>query len=348
MGSRMTANARFSESTADSPVQETSLAHLSVEVGHFYAPDLEQGPEFFVKHFRKIGRWADAARSSWREDLPGKTPRISTCVLIDDYFGKLDSPKKLIPKLLRAADEAGLTIDYLARESGCAEAAAPIEAELSEPVAKLAGHLSPAELVLARLVDDPPPDTTGARPPVQQTGWLCNGQRSPSTDDHEAMKPQAPWSPPAENAAVNHSIFADIELWRDQGGKRKWSCAMLAAVWQLLRLGVLRDNGTPVALPQPILADLPDEWRFLPAVVQVSESPWPFNAYRTMTVCSPIFLPVENAVRTILQQVAVDPIVLEKINMRGAKEAIDLHPAVVDRIEYLFVDTGPVQGAAPG
>jgi hypothetical protein len=221
-------------------------------------------------------------------------------------------------------------------------------ADPAEPLETVPAGLSLAELVEARLVADPPPDTTAARPPVRQTGWLCNGQRSPVTESYVAMKKPTAWQPPAENAAVNHSIFADIELWRDDGDHRLWSCAMLAAVWQLLRLGVLRDNGRLVVPPHPLPADLPDDWRALPMVLRINEGAEPFSAYRALTICAPLFLPVENAVRTILQQVAVDPTVLAHIGERSAKEAIPLPPAVVDRIEYLFVDTGPVRGAGPG
>ncbi|MEV6344955.1 SCO2522 family protein [Actinoplanes sp. NPDC051851] len=344
----MRADAEFFESTADSRVESVPLAHLSIELGHFYAPDLRQDEEFFIGHFRRIARWAQAAREACGDLFPGRTPRISTCVLIDDYFAVPETPRTLIPKLLKAAHASDLEIDYLARESGCADSGVPAGvADQAEPE-RLPASLSPAGLVEARLVEDPPPDTTAARPPVRQTGWLCNGQRSPATEQHEAMKSPVTWVPPAENAALNHSIFADIELWRDEGrGRRLWSCSMLAATWQLLRLGVLRDNGRRVAVPVPMPEELPQHWTDLPMVMQVTKRPAPFNAYRTMTVCAPLFLPIENAVRTILQQVAVDPAVLAQIGARGADEGIDPAASVVDRIEYLFVDTGAVRGADP-
>jgi hypothetical protein len=338
----MTAHAEFYESAADARVQSAPLAHLSVELGHFYAPDLRQSEDFFIDHFRRIGVWYAAARTAYQNVAPKGSPRISTCVLVDDYFGKLEPPAVLVHKLLTAAQKAGVEIDYLARESGCA---APVPAG-SDPDAPETG-LTPADLVEARLVQDPPQGTTGARPPVRQTGWLCNGQRSPETTKQEAMKPAPKWSPPSENATVNHSIFADIELWTDGADGRRWSCAMLAAVWQLLRLGMLRDNGRHVASPHPLPAELPDTWRALPMILKVNERAAPFSAYRAMTICAPLFQPVENAVRTILQQVAVDPAVTAQISERAAKEEITLPLEVVDRIEYLFVDTGPVRGAGP-
>ncbi|MEU4425139.1 SCO2522 family protein [Actinoplanes sp. NPDC024001] len=343
----MKADAEFFESTADSRVESVPLSHLSVELGHFYSPDLGRDADFFVDHFRRINRWYSAARDALQDTFPVRSPRISTCILIDDYFGRLESPQKLIPKLLGAAAEGGIVIDYLARESGCADWAVPIDIDPPDPGEDLPPGRSLAELVEARLVEDPPPDTTGARPPVQQTGWLCNGQRSPSTDHHEAMKRPTGWVPPAENAAMNHSIFADIELWNEGPNGRVWSCAMLAAVWQLLRFGALRDNGRRVAVPQRLPDDLPADWRELPAVSQVGERAAPFSAYRTLTVCAPLFQPIENAVRTILQQVAVEPAVLDQIQARASDEGLILAPAVVDRIEYLFVNTGPVRGVGP-
>lgn len=349
----MRADAEFFESTADGRVESIPLAHVSVELGHFYAPDLSQDAEFFVNHFRRIAGWFAAVRSASEERVRGKHPRISTCILVDDYFGVPESPRTLIPKLLGAAREGGLSVDYLARESGCAAQSKSAGMDQAarggaEPAELVSTGISPAELVISRVVEDPPPGSTAARPPVSETGWLCNGQRSPATDSHEAMKRPAAWLPPAENAAVNHSVFADIELWRDGDHGRQWSCALLAAVWQLLRLGVLRDHGRRIAVPRPLPEELPEDWRGLPAVAQVNERAAPFSAYRTMTICAPLFLPIENAVRTILQQVAVDPAVLSQIVARGADEGITVAPEAVDRIEHLFVDTGPVRGADSG
>ena len=348
MGGPVKTDAEFFEFTADTRVQSSPLAHLSIELGHFYAPDLRKDEDFFVDHFRRIGLWLAAAKDACGAALPRGKPRISTCVLIDDYFDTPVPPSALVPKLVEAARKAGVEIDYLVRESGCATTVASLETDPEEPFETVPAGLSLAELVEARLVEDPPPDTTAARPPVRQTGWLSNGPRSPATKPNEAMKPSVAWQPPAENAAVNHSIFADIELWRDDGDHRLWSCAMLAAVWQLLRLGVLRDNGRQVAPPHPLPGDLPEDWRSLPMVLRINPEAAPFNAYRAMTICAPLFLPVENAVRTILQQVAVDTTVLARIGDRASAEGITLPAAVVERIEYLFVDTGPVRGAGPG
>jgi hypothetical protein len=314
----------FSEATAQRRVASVPLSHLSVELGHLYREDLAaddldgDGPRL-ASHFRAVRPWYDALCQNCADSLPGRAPRVSTCFLVDDYFGQFSSPAELIPTLVAAAAEAGLSIDYLARESACAEAdGVPL-----------------AALVEARLVDDPPPGTTGSRPPARETGWLCNGQRTPASTG-EALRDVSTWRPPAENGARNHSIFVDVELWNEQAGQRVWSCPFLATVWQLLRLGLLRNLGEPVAAPVPWAGDLPATWAELPAVVQLTAQPAPFSAYRTASVLAGRFLPIELAVRTILSQVHVDPEADRQIIQRSSGESLALPAEVVDRVSYVF------------
>jgi hypothetical protein len=311
----------FHEESAEPRVEQVPLAHLSLELGHLYMEDFARGPDHLRAHFRKVRPWAVAAREDCAGELPpGRRPRISTCFLVDDYFGDFSTPALLVPALVTAADSVGLQIDYLARESGCADAdGVPL-----------------AALVESRLVDDPPPDTTGTRPPARETGWLCNGQRTPASA--EALSALDGWAPPTENGARNHSIFVDVELWNEQAGRRVWSCPFLAAVWQLLRLGLLRNLGEPVAVPTPLnLTDLPATWAELPAVAQLTARPSPFSAYRTASVLASRFLPVELAVRTILSQVHVDPEADQQVVRRSGAESVALPAEVVDRVSYVFL-----------
>jgi hypothetical protein len=303
-------DASFREATGERRVQSLPLSHMSIEVGHLYRDDLASGPDRLRDHFGQV-----AALSS-------KRPRISTCLLIDDYSAQLSAPAEVVPEVLRAARECGLEIDYLAREAACAEAH-------GAPLARLAEDL---------IVADPPPGTNGSRPPVTETGWLCNGQRSPATVPAAtaAMEPAASWRPPVQNATSRHSVFVDVELWDERSGTRVWSCAFLAAVWQLLRLGLLRCHGAPVAVPQPWPEELPEVWERMSAVVQVNPRAAPFSAYRTFSILSLGFFATEHAVRTILSQVAVDPTLLAEITDRAAAERIRLPAEPVDRITYVF------------
>lgn len=318
----MSITARFHESTADIASEQVPLSHLSVELGHLYMEDYAAGPEALQRHFRRVVPWLAATRAALTDELPtGAHPRISTCFLVDDYFTRFSTPDEVIPRLVEAAAATGLSIDYIARESACAGTEeAPV-----------------ATIVQSGLVADPPPDTNGSRPPASEVGWLCNGLRTTQTRPRGgAMQGPTPWSPPRENGYNRHSIFIDVELWSDAERRRLWSCPFLAAVWQLLRLGALRDKGKPVLVAEPAPESYPRDWDELPAICQVESRAKPFSAYRTVSVLAPRYLPVEHAVRTILSQVALDPQPSRQAMERAEREGLVLAPEFVERIEYIF------------
>ncbi|WP_245601908.1 SCO2522 family protein [Hamadaea tsunoensis] len=318
MAAAVTAGA-FVEESATTRTVGVPMAHLSVELGHLYMDDFARGEGHLREHFRRVAPWVAAARAHATDAL-GRRARISTCFLIDDYFTQFSSPAVVLPQIIAAAGAAGLSIDYLVRESACAEAdGVPL-----------------ASLVHSRIVDDPPPRTTGERPPATESGWLCNGERSPGWQVMAALEDAPAWRPPSQNAAVNHSIFIDVEMWRDEKEGRLWSCPFLAAVWQLLRLGLLRDDGRPVAVPADRPPSWPAAWSELPAATRLTERPAPFAAYRTFSVLAPRFAAVETAVRTILSQVLPDAGVLAEIRSRADGENLYLPAEFVDRIEYSF------------
>ncbi|GHH93719.1 SCO2522 family protein [Streptomyces capillispiralis] len=312
----------FRETSAEPRTQAVPLSHLSLELGHFYLEDFEAGPAHLRQHFDRVRPWVEAARTFAAAQAGGTRPRISTCFLIDDYFTRFSSPAELVPLLLAEADRAGLVIDYLARESGCA----------------VTGKVPVAEAVAGRIVEEPPPGSHGVRPPAAQTGWLANGERSPTARAPQAMKKATAWQPPTETAARRHSVFLDVELWSDTpDGQRIWSCPFLAAVWQLARLGLLRNQGEAVLTPQPATdAGFPDDWDELPTLVRLNPRADPFAAYRTCSVLPNRFLPVEHAVRVILDQIEVDPEALHQVAERSAREAAAVPDSVADRVSYLF------------
>lgn len=328
------ADAVFREFTAERRVASVPLSHLSIELGHLYMEDFAAGPQHLRRYFQQVVPWVNAARQACAESLQSQPAqqnqygrqgrrartRVSTCFLVDDYFTRFSSPAELAPMLVSAAREAGLEIDYLARESGCAHA----------------DGVELARLVEGRLVVDPPPNTNGSRPPATEVGWLCNGQRSPAGDAVEAMDAVRRWVPPIQNAARRHSVFLDVELWDESNGRRVWSCAFLAAVWQLLRLGLLRHDGEGVAAARQWEGAFPDDWDEIPAVTQLNPAATPFSAYRTLSILSTRFLPIEHAVRTVLSQVAVDRDVLDQVTSRSRGEDVSLPLELVDRIDYVF------------
>ncbi|MEV6941361.1 SCO2522 family protein [Streptomyces sp. NPDC051172] len=312
----------FRETTAELRTQSVPLAHLSLELGHLYMEDFEAGPERLREHFAEVRLWVDAARASAARRTGGKRPRISTCFLIDDYFTRFSTPAELVPLVLEEAEKAGLVIDYLARESGCA----------------VADRIELAESVMHRLVESPPPGSYGSRPSVSQTGWLANGQRTPTTK-RAALGEVRGWQPPQETAARNHSVFMDVELFSEKDGRRLWSCPFLAAVWQLARLGLLRHLGEPVLLPRPWNGeDFPQDWDRLPPLLQLNPQAAAFSAYRTCTLMPNRFLAVEDAVRLILDQTEVDSGALRQVAERSAREGLAVPAAVAQRATYVFYE----------
>jgi hypothetical protein len=303
----------FTEQSATPVVRAVALSQLSIELGHLYMDDFKLGPARLREHFRRVEPWVRVAAAG--------SSRVSTCFLIDDYFTRFSTPAEVVGMLTEAAEGTGLTIDYVARESGCATA----------------GRVDLAALVVQRLVAEPPVGANGSRPPTGETGWLSNGERSPSDRPADAMAAPQQWRPPGQSAVQNHSIFVDVELWSETGAGRLWSCPLLAAVWQLQRLGALRHLGEPIAEPQPMTAgDLPGDWAAMPPIVQLNARAMPFRAYRTFSVLDPRFLIIEAAVRTILSQVSVDPAVAAQLAERAARERLTLPDELVDRVTYLF------------
>jgi hypothetical protein len=316
-------NAEFREEAAEGHVEEVGLSHLSLELGHLYMDDYLAGTERLVSQFRKVRPWADVARSVTAAELGVQQPRVSTCFLIDDYFTRFSSPAKVLPDVLAAAQECGVTIDYIARESACA----------------LLDGVPLADIVAGRLIALPPPGANGSRPPTTETGWLCNGQRSPGVDAREAMN-RPTWLPPAETEATNHSIFVDVELWSDRDRQRTFSCAFLASVWQLLRLGLIRNAGRNVVRPVPLPAELPNEWDDLPAVLRITDRAAPFCAYRTLSVLPARFLNVEHAVRVVVSQYSALPKVIDQIATRSGREHLELPADLTERIDHVFFHGG--------
>jgi hypothetical protein len=314
------------EAVAARRAESVPLSHLSIELGHLYFEEFAGGAEALAGYFGRIRPWVEATTGILRGRVPSSRPRISTCFMIDDYYTRFSTPAEVLPQLIKAAESQDLTIDYIARESACA----------------VAEGVPLAELVLSRIVPDPQPGSTGVRPPVTVTGWLCNGQRSPDVTEGQAMAPVTrAWRPPAENGALNnHSIFVDVQLWDEWAGRRRWSCPYLAAIWQLLRLGLLRYDGASVVRPVT-LEQLPEEWDRLPSIVQVNPKAHPFSAYSTFSILGQRFLTVEHAVRTILQQVNVEQAVVDQIIGRSVAEGMPAPRELWQRIEYLFVSDRP-------
>jgi hypothetical protein len=327
-------SAVYTEATEQDKIKGVPLSHLSIEVGHLYMDELRRGDDRIRAQFERVAPWvaaATAAVSAEVRAVGNETPRVSTCFLIDDYFRNDTDPGEVTEKLLSIAKQCGITIDYLAREAACS----------------VAGDVNIAELTAAMLLPEPPPGTDGGRPPLATSGWLCNGERSYPSDSDQAMQ-VAPWRPPEEFGKRNHSIFLDIELWKEKQEvvdgvlttRRQWSCPFLAAVWQLLRLGMLRNYGEPVAQPQLRTDDAPwpEDWHDLPPVIQLNRRAAPFAAFRSVSILPKTYLQIEHAVDVILKHVELDEAVVRQVVDRGGDAGLTVPAKVTDRLSHVFID----------
>ncbi|MBF6352100.1 hypothetical protein IU448_24270 [Nocardia flavorosea] len=327
----------YSEATEQPWIAPVPLSHLSIEVGHFYLNDIIGDPDRVRAEFRRIVPLVSAFIESARVDF-GPGARVSTCYLIDDYFQPDTDPAEILGKLLDAADAAGLTIDYLARESGCWQ---------TSPFADgvPAGEAIPiAEMVAARIVAEPAPPETGRRPPTAESGWLCNGRRSSEHEQAMAMRNRS-YQPPEEFGRREHSIFLDVQLWSKQvvAGRTetKWSCPFLAAVWHLLRLGMLRYHGAPVVVPQPWRGEpWPRRWPEVPPVLQLRPEAAPFAAYKTLSMLPKRYIGIEHAVRLVLDHLDLDDDVVEQVVAAGAADEIPVTVSrkISERLSHLLLD----------
>src|SRR3954453_10355307 len=111
------AEVTFDQAGARRQVDAVPYAQLSVELGHLYHADYAAGTERFRELFAAVSPWYAAAVQSAR----ASARRISTCYLVDDYLLEPEPPKAVLTALMEAAQEHGVAIDYLVRESACAE-----------------------------------------------------------------------------------------------------------------------------------------------------------------------------------------------------------------------------------
>lgn len=328
----------FHERTQSTDVQNLPLSHLSVEVGHFYMEDLEKRPDASIlAQFNQVKPWLRAAGET--VICGSEKPRVSTCFLIDDYFQTWHDANRILTKLLRLAEEAGVPIDYIARESACARSF---------------DGFPTAELVARRILEEPAPEAaTGGRPPTSATGWLANGRPARDGAVLAAMQTHT-WDAALEYGKRNHSIFLDVELWRDRADPgagdeeildgRLYSCPFLASVWQLVRLGLLRRDGEPALKVTDWNREdgWPDEWNQLPDIIKVNKQAKPFYAYRSLSIMPQTFLPVEHSVRTIIEHVLIDEPVVDSLNIRAQEKEIPLPAKIADRISHHFLQQGGV------
>ncbi|MRH86383.1 hypothetical protein GFY24_02680 [Nocardia sp. SYP-A9097] len=329
----------YSEASADIRLEGQELSHLSIEAGHFFMEDFGSNDDRIKVQLRQVVPQIAAYTAAAQAEF-GPAARVSTCFLIDDYFRHDTDPTVILDELLTAAAECGVRIDYLAREAGCAQVPVFVN---GEPTAR---PIELASMMAARVVPEPEQNATGRRPSTMESGWLSNGTRSSEFAVAQAMR-VAQYCPPEEFGARNHSIFLDVQLWRrwterGDGGqveRTQWSCPFLTSIWQLLRLGMIRDRGAVVAQPAEWTGTWPNDWKKMPAVVKLNSEAEPFAAYRAVSILPHTYLSIEHAVRLILDHLQIDEAVYQQVLDRGRVEEfpISVPRAATHRLSHVFV-----------
>jgi hypothetical protein len=305
----------YSPSMVEASLSDTLFAHASIEAGHLDPEDFMRGARHLQNRLEPVAPWLAQAKTVCRGDA--QDAPVSTCFMIDDYTSSIRAPSVVIPRLLESATNCGISIDYLVRESAFTSEA--------HSVAKLVADCLPKSYL--RIQEDT--DLSVASVSLSDS----HGQSPPKDrKDDEDCGPSQAVSP--------HSICLAAELWTDSSAGRKWSCAFLAAVWQLARLGLLDDKSQAYLTPQMLDqgTELP-QWQYLPPVIQVNHEAAPFNAYRTLSILGTRYLTVEAAVRTIMKQVSLPADILQRAKACSKRESIVITHKVAERISYIFVGT---------
>jgi hypothetical protein len=291
-------------------VSPTPPVDVSIEILHVY-PTLSTA-ESLTRQAAREARWVEALTAAL--DRQGRT--WSVCMLIDDTNPRWN-PEELEGRLQTAWKTTGLPLDHIVRETDCVSSIGRmLERFTGEVELGLAGALGTA----VRL---PPVDVVGER-----RRWLANNEppRPVTTRLGAAELNEEPGEADilptrviGSRGSRTHSIHLDIELWSAIGhGAPVWSCPMLAAWWQLLRLGAPHIHDAPLTSPAAHGRSLA------------------FHARSTITILPPGLLEVEDAVWTILERVVVPTDWLtEDLQGKQASNAA----SHLDRIGYVFTNS---------
>ena len=288
-------------------------ADLSVEIGHLYLRDLrskKSNPTKYVEQRMLAG--ALAIGPTIRTYI-NHNKKVCTSVLIDDYFwspGSGPSPEDLAELIASCRDdflkELGISIDFIVFESSLADTATTLHRNITPLPIKDAGSGG----------------SGGSELPI----WISNGQKRRPASSHEDVLPTIGLLPRQEEdrtlsqSPKEHAVRIEVELFSGGKDNRVWSCPMLAAWWQLVRLGMLRDEG-----------DVP----MIPArTIDFTEGEKTFFAKRTLTALDPQFLEIEVAVRTILDNTTLPDNWLKALRDREEFLKPREH---LDRIAYVFL-----------
>lgn len=256
-----------------SMADQAQLAELSVEVCHLYRDELNE--DSVVNGLRTAKPIVEAFRETRLGDS------LSICMLLDDYHQPLHMTGDEVRELVDiAGSKASLQVDYVVSE-----------AALATTVRALTDRLVPMPYPGAGSEQG---DAAVGRYLSSVNGSRLEGREGGTPDwflpvDAGALEEPTEVKAPGLSGRVHrgqHDVDLMVELWSSETSNRanKYSCAVLAAWWQLVRLGYLRAGEEPRS---------PDETITLNSLV-------PFFARRTLSILDPSYIEIEHAVRAIL------------------------------------------------
>lgn len=283
---------------------------ISVEIAHLSAEDLTS---------EHVVSAAMETASSWLKHLdPNVLDRISVTVLLDDYYEEVDLPSAT-KTLLKAAENANVSINYVVSEAAIAESVDLLDHHLFPVPAMGSGSSSDVGDSLHRFLSSVGEyvDTAASSPHPRPAGGAIRrfSDLEPS-GDKSAHEPGS--QPNSASYRGMHKLDLVVELWSPStGGGRLWSCAMLAAWWQLVRLGCLKKSRPEAAAHG----------------ITVIDQSRPFECRNTLSILNSRYLEIEHAVRSILRCVQMPP---EWVDLFRIGADVPSERAHLSAIQYVF------------
>lgn len=266
---------------------------------------------------------ADAARAKSLIDTYVGTRRAksaSVVVLIDDYNrftrprASWDTPEAVQREVVETFERHGVMLDHVVWEGS-----------LADTVERMFDLLVPEP----RRGDGSRQGSTEEPLWQPETGWLSNGDAGRPRESEfgggvlMATDEAAVLSFRSSAPSYRRSIALDVQLWSDDDGDRVWACPVLAAWWQLVRLGAL----------QHVSGEGPQ----MPANTWSRPGGKPLHAIGTITFLTSDYIQVEHAVWNILRQVSLPTDWAN--SLRDSREQ-PLPRAHLERMAYVFT-AGP-------
>jgi hypothetical protein len=290
-------------------VSDDQVAELSIEVCHLYGDRL--GLQALVDGLQIAKPIVDAMRNT----SVGRS--ISVCILIDDYFRALSIEREQIRDMVEEASaKTSLPIHYIVSEAALAKTVRALTDRLL-PIPYPGAGSQKSEDAVGRYLSN----LEGNRLSRRRGGspaWL-------QPFDDSSLKELSEDNPPGLGHRVRrgqHEVDLLVELWSSDPTNRanRYSCSVLAAWWQLVRLGYLREAEKPS----------------IPAETIALDSSIPFVAKRTLSILDPDYIEIEHAVRTILDSFVPSL----HSGMWGDGDSDDSSDSTLSKVAYSFIDGG--------